>query len=272
MKYLFIRKMSGFIKRDFMLSVNYRFAFVMQFVVIFADIMLSYFVARLFGSSVAPYLKDYKGDYFSYVLIGMAFAHFFNTGINTFPNKISEAQTGGNMEAMLCTTTSASVIIVFSSLWSFIFSAIQVLMYFILGTLFFKANVIWADFILIFATFSLTILSVSGVGIIMASMKIAFKNVGHMAAIAIYGFQLFGGVFFPVELLPDWLQVISRMLPITYSLRIMRGILIQRLPLYKLTPDFAALIVFTAILLFIGLVTFAYVIKKAKMDGDLTTF
>ena len=84
--------------------------------------------------------------------------------------------------------------------------------------------------------------------------------------------ELFGGVLFPIAVLPAWLQKISYILPITYSLNGMRHALLQGYSLHALAPDITALIVFSVVLVPLGLLAFKYAVKKAKRDGTLVQY
>ena len=84
--------------------------------------------------------------------------------------------------------------------------------------------------------------------------------------------ELFGGVLFPIAVLPGWLQKISYILPITYSLNGMRHALLQGYPLHALTPDITALTVFSVVLVPRGLLRIKYAVKKAKGDGTLVQY
>ena len=84
--------------------------------------------------------------------------------------------------------------------------------------------------------------------------------------------ELFGGVLFPIAVLPEWLQNVSHILPITYSLNGMRHALLQGYSLHALAPDITALIVFSVVLVPLGLLTFKYAVKKAKADGTLVQY
>jgi ABC-2 type transport system permease protein len=83
---------------------------------------------------------------------------------------------------------------------------------------------------------------------------------------------LLGGVLYPITVLPAWLQIFSYLLPITYSLRGMRHALLQGYSLEALSLDILALIVFSVLLLPLGMICFRYAVKKAKMDGSLTQY
>jgi len=62
-----------------------------------------YFIAKLFGRAATPYLESYGGDYFSFVLIGIAFSDYLGVGLTSFAGIIREGQMLGTLEAMLIT-------------------------------------------------------------------------------------------------------------------------------------------------------------------------
>lgn len=269
---LILRKIILFIECDFIDTVSYRMTFLMQFVSIFIHMLVWYFIARLFGSAVTPQLKGLGGDYFSFVLVGIAFTRFFDSGLNVFSVKIGEMQVRGTLEAMLTTATPASHILIFSSLWTFLYAFIHTLVYFISGTVFFGAPLLNGNFIPAVFVFLLSILSLSGIGIIAASFMIIFKRSLYMTTIMSYLFQIFSGVYFPVSVLPKWLQNVSFMLPMTYSLDAVRKLLMQGLSWRGVFFDIAMLIAFTIILLPLGLFFFEYAVRKAKKNGTLGAF
>jgi ABC-2 type transport system permease protein len=79
-------------------------------------------------------------------------------------------------------------------------------------------------------------------------------------------------VYYPVAILPPAFEWISRLLPITYSLHAMRLALLQGASWAALLPDILALIVFSIVLMPLGLRTFRYAVQKAKKEGSLTHY
>ena len=83
---------------------------------------------------------------------------------------------------------------------------------------------------------------------------------------------MLGGVYYPITVLPEWLQRFSYVLPITYSLEGMRLALLRGYSWRQLSPNIYALIVFSVIMLPISVLVFRYAIRKAKMDGSLAQY
>jgi len=68
------------------------------------------------------------------------------------------------------------------------------------------------------------------------------------------------------------LQHLSRLLPITYSLRAMRLALLKGYSLSALASDILALALFGLVLLPLSLLAFRYAVHRAKVDGSLTQY
>jgi ABC-2 type transport system permease protein len=118
----------------------------------------------------------------------------------------------------------------------------------------------------------LMFLSSAGLGILSASFILYFKR-GDPINFLLSGMStFFGNVFFPVEQLPEWARPISNLLPITWSLRIIRGSLLRGLPSSELTDDLLYLAGLTAILLPLGIVFSKIAIRRAKMEGSLIQY
>jgi ABC-2 type transport system permease protein len=269
---LILKKAFLFIKRDFLLSSSYRLSFVLQISGIFLSVLTFYFMAQMFEGAAIPALEPYGGDFFSFVLIGVAFSTFLLTGLGSFSGSIRNEQMMGTLEAMLVTPTRISLIILFSSLWSFVFASLKVLIYLLIGMVLFDLNLGHANLFAALIVLFLTIICFSSLGIISASFILIFKQGDPVNWFITALSGLFGGVFFPVSILPIWLQFISNILPITYSLRAIRHALLQDYSLNALAPDILSLILFSVIMLPLSIVIFRYAARKAKTDGSLTQY
>lgn len=260
----------AFIKRDFITTSSYRLSFLMQLFGIFFQVISFYFIARLVGDSPRPYLREYAGGYFSFLLIGIAFASYQGTGLSTFAGTIGSEQSLGTLEAMLVSPTPLSILIICASLWNFLFTSLNVLVYLIFGMTLFgvklaaSPNILGALIILI-----LTILAFSGIGILSASFIVVLKRGDPVNWLFATLSGLVGTVYYPVAILPLWLRPFSRLVPITYSLEGIRYALLNGAGFGVLIRDISALAIFAAIFFPLGLICFKFAVRKAKIDGSL---
>lgn len=264
-------RLLAFLRRDWRLQLSYRFAFFLQFFSVFFNLFVFYFLSLLVGDAAAPYLDDYGGDYFAFVLIGLAFSGYFGVGLRSFANNLREAQTTGTLEAMLLTPTRLSTVILSSSLYDYGYVTVQVFVYLLLGSLLFgvqlNGNLPAAIVIL-----ALTIIAMTSLGIVAASFIMVLKRGDPVTWVFNSLTLLLGGVYYPVELLPDWLQTLSRLLPITYALQAMRQALLLDASFQELWPDIVALAIFCILLVPFSLLAFRLAVHRAKVEGSLAHF
>ena len=262
----------AFLRRDWRLQLSYRFAFLLQFFGVFFNLLVFYFLSQLVGESATPYLAPYGNNYFAFVLIGLAFSGYFGVGLNSFASNLREAQTTGTLEAMLMTPTRLSTIIMSSSLYDYGFVTFQVLVYLALGALLFGVQIGLGNIPAAFVVLVLTIIAMTSLGIIAASFIMVLKR-GDPVTILINSLVvLLGGVYYPVQVMPQWLQQLSRLIPITYSLDGMRRALLSDASFQEIMPDIIALIIFSIILIPLSLLIFRYAVHRAKVDGSLAHF
>jgi ABC-2 type transport system permease protein len=261
----------AFLRRDWQMQVSYRFSFVLQFFGVFFNVFVFYFLSLLVGPSATSLLEDYGGDYFAFVLIGLAFSGYFGVGLRSFASNLRDAQTTGTLEAMLLTPTRLSTIILSSGLYDYGYTTIQVIVYLVLGAFLFGAqlngNVPVALLVL-----ALTIVAMTSMGIIAASFIMVLKRGDPVTWIFNSTSLLLGGVYYPVQILPDWLQSLSLLLPITYSLEAMRQALLNNASLNQLLPEIIALVIFCVLLVPLSLLAFRLAVRRARIEGSLAHY
>jgi ABC-2 type transport system permease protein len=77
------------------------------------------------------------------------------------------------------------------------------------------------------------------------------------------------GVYYSVEVLPDWMQVLSKLSPVTYVLDGVRAGLIDGVPISALLHDVWPLIVMGVVFIPTGLWAFGRAERYAKRTGKL---
>ena len=203
-------KAGWFLRRDFIIELSYKLSFLLQLVGIFLNVFMFYFLARLVDGERQPSLDAYNGDYFAFVLIGVAFSLYFTIAISGFAKNLRDAQITGTLEAMLLTPTDLPTIIISSCLWDYLFTTLRVFIYLLLGTLVFGADLGNANYLGALVVLVLTIVAFSGLGIMAASFIMVTKRGDPVTTIVGGVGLLLGGVYYPVELLPSWLQFFCR--------------------------------------------------------------
>jgi len=266
------RVAGAFLKRDLRSEVSYRFSFLLQFLSIFFSVAVFYFVAQLLGDSVNSYLEPYGSDYFSFVLIGIAFGSYFGVGLSSFSNGLRNSQTTGTLEAMLSTPTRLSTIILSAAQWNYLMTTLRVLLYLIVGALFLDVHLGNANYAAALIILILTIITFSSLGIIAASFIMVLKRGDPVTWLFGAVSNLLGGIYYPVTVMPEWMQKIANLIPVTYALRAMRLALLQGAGFNELWTDILILGGFSVLLLPASLIVFGLAVRLARIDGSLTHY
>ena len=267
-----LRKIYALVKKYFLIEISYKLAFCFNVFSVVVTILTYFFIDKLFGHKVTPYLEEFGVNYFSYVLLSIAFFSYIGVGIGSFSSRIRQEQLEGTLESLFLSPTRISTLLFGMGLWNVMFATLNVIIYIGIGISIFNvdfsnANLISACIILI-----LSIISFSGLGIISAAFIIVFKRGNPIGWVISTLEGLVGGVYFPISVMPHILQSVAKFLPITYAIR---GI---ELAIYKgyspgqLKYECGFLVLFSCLLIPLSFYFFKYALKKAKFQGSLIQY
>jgi ABC-2 type transport system permease protein len=262
----------AFLRRDFSIQLSYRIAFLLQILGIFFGVASFYFLSRLFGSALVPQLEQYGGDYFSFVLIGLAFNGYMGLSLSSFASSIREGQMTGTLEIMLLSPTRLSAILFSSSIWDYLLTTLNVVAYLLFGVLIFGFDISQANFLTAIVVLILSVASFSGIGILSAAIVLVVKKGDPIAWIFSGVSTLLAGVYYPITVLPGWLEPLSHVLPMTYSLDAMRLAMLKGYSIYEVRYDILILLGFALVLTPLAFLTFRKALKRAKRDGSLIQY
>ena len=266
-----IRTALAFIRRDFLLAVSYKASFAAQVVAILAKVTIFYFLGGVLQNAGSPKLQEYGGNYFAFLLIGVAFWDYLAASLTAFNTTMRESQMMGTLEMTLLAPIPTWSMLIYSSLWSYLFASFRVLLFLLFGVLLFGLDVGNANVGAGLLILLMSILSCAAIGIGLACLIIVFKQ-GDAKRFVTLTSVILGGTFFPVDLLPGSIQNLSALVPMTHSLNGMRKALLQNHSVAQLSAEIAALATFSIVLLPLGLVAFSYAVQQAKRSGTLAHY
>ncbi|HUK31016.1 MAG TPA: ABC transporter permease, partial [Candidatus Acidoferrum sp.] len=127
----------------------------------------------------------------------------------------------------------------------------------------------WAGAVVVLVV---SILAFAGLGILSASYLLLFMR-GNPAKWLLLGLSgVLGGLMYPVSILPHWLQILARLLPITYSLEGLRAAILGGAGFGELWHSIRALVLFAGVFLPLSFVVFSWALRRTKITGTLTHF
>jgi ABC-2 type transport system permease protein len=152
---------------------------------------------------------------------------------------ISIYREGGILKRLRATPLRPWTILTAHVLVKLIFTALTVLLMLMAGRAYYPADlhipVVRFTAALLVCTFS-----IMSIGFVIASIVPTARFAQPIAGVVFYPMIGLSGLFFPVSQLPPWLQTVSRFLPLTYAVSLLRGVL-QGEPWSAHLTDLAAL-------------------------------
>ena len=264
-----LRELWIFFWRDLSIARTYRTVFVLEAVEALLGVAMFFYVARFVDSPQLRHALPQGGGYFAFSLIGFAFFDYLNAALDTFDNSLTEARDSGTLEHLLVTQTSLPIILAGSAIYPFVATTLRIAVYLAWGAALFAFPLGGANWPAVVAVLIATLLAFSGLGILSASYLLLFKR-GNPAKWFFLGVSsVAGGMLFPVSILPDWLQVVARLNPVTYALDAMRAALLGGAGFRAVGQPLLVLLLFAAILLPISMAVFAWSLRRTKMTGTL---
>lgn len=264
----FFAKAGAFLKRDFRIALSYQLNFLLtSFNSLFMLAML-YFI----GGMIDPGTNGLGGDYFSFALVGYGFYQYFQLALTSFSGTIHQEQMSGCLEAIVSTRTSPELSIILSSLYGYVFSLIQLAVIFIAGGLVFGVDLSRADLPAAALAFLFSTAVFAAFGILSASFIVVLKKGDPLGWVIMTLNFVFGGAFFPLARMPDWMRSVAAFVPATYALGALRSAIIDGAGIATLARPLLILGAIALVLLPLSLRIFGIAVRKAKRDGSLVLY
>ena len=265
-----IRQVWLFFWRDLSIARTYRTIFIFEIVQALFGATVFYYVARFVDTPELQRSLPQGGSYFEFSLVGFVFLDYLNAAMDAFDRSLEEARDSGTLEHLLVTQTSLPVFVAGSAIYPFVATTLRILVYVFWAAVLFNFPLHSANWLGVLAVLAVALLAFSGLGILSASYLLIFKR-GNPAKWLFLGISsVAGGMLFPVGILPDWLQWVARLNPVTYALEAMRSALLGGAGVVALWGPLVMLLLFAMVLLPAAMSVFAWSLRRTKITGTLT--
>ena len=264
------RKILAFFRRDFAIARGYRTALLLEVLEALFGVATFYYLSRFVDSPSLSKGLPGGSSYFAFALVGFAFFDYLAVSLTAFEASIEEARQNRTLEALLVSQTPLPVILAGSAAYPFFTLALRTCVYLGWGALLFGFAPRSANWVGGIAILFCSILAFAGLGILSASYNVLFKRGNPTKWIVIGVSGLVCGMMYPVSVLPQGLQWLARLIPVTYSLDGMRAALLAGAGWSQLWPSVAALLIFAAILIPLSFAVFAWALRRTRVTGTLT--
>jgi ABC-2 type transport system permease protein len=256
------------VRRDFALFISYRLRLISTAFTTVFGLVLFYYVSRLV--SVGQF--ETADDYFAFVVIGMVALNVVTSTLQTGPSAIRQELVAGTFERMLVSPFGAVASVVSMMIFPFLYGAGLSLLTLTVANLFFGLSVTWSSAPAAIPVAVLGAASFVPFGILIAGAVVAIKQADSMTSFVVAGMSIVAGLYFPVSLLPDWIEWASEVQPFTPTVDLLRHYLIGMPFEGSISGAFLKLAGFTAVLVPLSAAALSGAIRLGRRRGTVTEY
>jgi ABC-2 type transport system permease protein len=275
-----------FIRRSLRLWTYFKLNFLISQAEVVSNLIIFATIARFQTTvAVSSAAAGVGSSYVSFVILGLILNAILTAALAAPYNGLLDSFWSNRMEMLMMSPIRLPLFVVGTSAGSYIQAAFQVAIYTGLGWLWFGFAPWGAGWVLAGGLVLLGALACTGLGLLAAS------NIYHLDARGgqdpvrfVIGLLsgLAAGVYFPIYVLPRWLQALACLIPHTYVLDGVRRAVLgpggaggllpphHLLPLPPVAVDALALLLYGLVAVPLGWHLFERGIARAKLDGRLS--
>ncbi len=210
---------------------------------------------------MAPYSVSSQGvvtgstSYFEFIAPGMMMMTVMMSVMTGLPGAITMEREIGTLDGVMVAPINRLSIILGKTLAQLARGLLQGVIIMLLAVSIFGVT-IQGSLLLVFGLLLLGVFSFVGLGIALTSLAKDQETATMIMMTIMFPMMFLSGIFFPVKMMPGFMQTISSFLPLTYASDAMRKVMVLGAGVPQIATDLIILIVFGAVLLAIAVPLF----------------
>jgi ABC-2 type transport system permease protein len=209
-------------------------------------------------------------SYLSFIIVGNAFYVFVFAAAFVVGRVMFWERASGTIEAVFMTPMNRLAYMAGMMAAASVNSSIDLISVFLIGLLF-GFQVTSFNIVLFLAGLLLTAFALFGIGLMANAITLSFRDRTTTSNSLMIMFLVFGGIVCPVELMPTWAQMISKALPLTYGIRVIRASLFG-ISIQEVSYDLAVLFILGVIFVGAGALTLRLIERNLKKKALFSVF
>ena len=205
-----------------------------------------------------------------FLLIGTLVWAYLSAVLDDISLVVTWERWEGTIEHTLMAPVPRALHLIGMSVFGVLHAVVRTLLIFAIAIPFFSIDFGGANWLTAAVVLAVGSLSIAGLAILAGVLPLLYPERGAQMSFMVQALVLLvSGVYYQVSVLPGWLQVFSYVSPATYILDGIRGGIIDGKSVADTWRTLAALGVFGAVLIPLGIVTFMVAEQWAKRTGKL---
>jgi ABC-2 type transport system permease protein len=266
-----MRASYAFIERNINLTKRYWGWEVVWLTYSIANALSITFIGRASGAITGKEFTQAEVDRtILYLLVGTLVWHYLSIVFDNISEMIAWERWEGTIEYTFMAPVSRMTHMLGQTSFALVYGLIHTTVILLVVSLFFHLSLAQANVLGALSVLAIGSLSFVALGIMGAVLPLLFPERGaQMTHVVQAILLLISGVYYPITVLPDWMQSLSRLSPATYVLEGMRAALLLGAGPLELWRQILPLLAMGVVTLPLGIYIFGRAERYAKRTGKL---
>jgi ABC-2 type transport system permease protein len=259
---------SAIVLRDYAVTRSYRFALVLDFLLAIVDLCVYYYISKALPGASSHDL-DGAPSYFAFVTVGLAVTVVISTASAQLAQRVREEQLTGTLEALVTQPVKPAELAFGLGGLPFLLALVRAALYLIVATALLGVSFAGADWVGFVIVMLATGGALLGLGIALGALVLVIKRATVAVTLASFALGLLGGAFFPVSVLPGWLQPVASVVPTRFAFDGLRAALFEG---GGWEGDAATLLAIAIVSVPLALWLFSAALRHCRRTGSLVQY
>ncbi len=258
----------GYVQRNYFLTKRYFMWEVVWLVYVTVNAMAITFIGAGVESVSGSKLDT---EYLmTFLLVGALLWNYLSMLFDVLSETVSWERWEGTIEYTFMSPSSRATHLLGMGLYAIFYGIVQTAITLGVVSLFFDLDLSGANYGGALIVLAVCSISLVGFGIVAAVLPLLSPEKGQQVSYIVSSLLLLvSGVYYPVSVLPDWMQAVARLSPVTYALEGSRKALLEGAGFSELRGEILALVIMGAVFVPLGLWVFHLGERYAKRTGKL---
>ena len=258
----------GYVQRNYFLTKRYFMWEIVWLVYITANAMAITFIGA--GVESVSGTKVDTAYLMTFLMVGALIWSYLSVLFDVLSETVSWERWEGTIEYTFMSPASRITHLLGMGVYAVVYGIAQIAIMFGVVSLFFDLDLSEANYWGALLVLAVCSVSLVGFGIVAAVLPLLSPEKGQQVSYIVSSLLLLvSGVYYPVDVLPSWMQAIAAVSPVTYALDGTRQALLEGAGAAQLWEDIWPLLVMGAVFVPLGLWIFHAGESYAKRTGKL---
>jgi ABC-2 type transport system permease protein len=255
----------GIVERDFSITRSYRLTFVLDIFFVIVNLAVFFFISRTFKNATTADLHG-APSFFAFAAVGIALTTVIDTASVGLARRVRDEQLTGTLEVLLTHPIRIPELAFGLAGFPFLFALIRTTVYLLIVALWAHIDLSLQKVAGLVVVLTGAAIAFSALGILLAAVTMVIKRGDTLVGMVVYAMGFISGAFFPVSVLPGWIEPIGRVMPTRFAFDGLRSAMFHG---SGWIGDVGALLLFGILGIPCALWLFQYALEIGRRRGSL---